>query len=128
MESCKAPIKALVLKPSLQGLEQAASMAAWAEEHGAVAVLSSAFESGVALCHFALLSAMLAPAGTEEDVAQGLGTFTRLSEDVLQPPFADLINSSSEGWQVSTLSCQEALDRSVEALVAAQGCRSNGWC
>ncbi|CAK9116122.1 unnamed protein product [Durusdinium trenchii] len=128
MESCKAPIKALVLKPSLQGLEQAASMAAWAEEHGAVAVLSSAFESGVALCHFALLSAMLVPAGTEEDVAQGLGTFTRLSEDVLQPPFADLINSSSEGWQVSTLSCQEALDRSVEALVAAQGCRSNGWC
>ncbi|CAK9110657.1 unnamed protein product [Durusdinium trenchii] len=64
-----------------------------------------------------------APAGTEEDVAQGLGTFTRLSEDVLQPPFADLINSSSEGWQVSTLSCQEALDRSVEALVAAQGDR-----
>lgn len=119
LESCKAPIKALVLKPSLQGLEQTAAMAKWADEHGAVAVLSSAFESGVALCHFALLASMLAPCWAE-DVAQGFGTFTRLSEDVLEPPFADLVSVGHKGWQVNIGSCQEALDRSVEALVAAR--------
>ena len=51
-------------------------------------MLSSAFESGVALCHFALLAATLGA-----DVAHGLGTFTRLAEDVLQPPFADLVDA-----------------------------------
>eukprot|EP00435_Cladocopium_sp_Y103_P073485 s884_g43.t2 len=119
LENCKAPIKALVLKPSLQGLEQTAAMAKWAEERGAVAVLSSAFESGVALCHFALLASTMAPCWAE-DVAQGFGTFTRLSEDVLEPPFADLVSAGSRGWQVNIGSCQEALDRSVEALVAAR--------
>ena len=63
-------------------------------------MLSSAFESGVALCHFALLAATLSC-----DVAHGLGTFTRLAEDVLQPPFADLI--AKRGWRVSTRSCQK---------------------
>eukprot|EP00438_Fugacium_kawagutii_P018922 Skav209939 [mRNA] locus=scaffold102:337511:352395:+ [translate_table: standard] len=106
LENCKAPIKALVLKPSLQGLEQTAAMAKLAEELGAVCVLSSAFESGVALCHFALLAATLAPAWAA-DVAQGLGTFTRLSEDVLEPPFADLVTVGPRGWQVNSCCCQE---------------------
>ncbi|CAJ1424556.1 unnamed protein product [Effrenium voratum] len=126
LSQCKA-LAALVLKPSLQGLEQTVSIAAWAVEHGARPVLSSAFESGVALCHFALLSATLAPGA----VAQGIGTFARLSEDVLQPPFADLVISGPGGWQVTVVSCQEALDHTVKALVAARGSdarANNGWC
>lgn len=125
LAACRAPIAALVLKPALQGIEQTLDFAAWSLEHGARAVVSSAFESGVALSHFAILAAAMAPAawlpGNGVSACHGLGTFTRLAEDVLCPPFADLVSSYAEGgWRVDTLRCQEALDRTADALVASR--------
>jgi len=130
LEGCKAPIAALILKPALQGLEQTLELARWAQRHGARPVVSSAFESGVALCHFAVLAAaMAAPAWLPESgvsACHGLGTFTRLAEDVLHPPFEDLVRSQRGGsWRVCLLECQGALDRSVDFLVAA---RAAGRC
>jgi len=139
LAECKAPIAALVLKPSLQGIEQTAEFAAWASQHGARPVLSSAFESGVALCHFAILAASTAPTPwlSESSVSDchGLGTFTRLAEDVLQPPFADLVSTGQigRGWQVNVLKCQEALDKTLGALLSSRGsadgepAKANGW-
>jgi len=133
LTKCKAPIAALVLKPSLQGIEQTVAMSMWALEHGAMPVLSSAFESGVALVHFALLGAALVQQPWKGDAGKvhGLGTFTRLKEDVLQPHFADLVTTGEgHGWQVSVPSCQEALDATVQALMASRGSGAhvNGWC
>ncbi|CAE7439841.1 PHYLLO [Symbiodinium sp. CCMP2592] len=133
LTKCKAPIAALVLKPSLQGIEQTVAMSMWALERGAMPVLSSAFESGVALVHFALLGAALVQQPWKGDAGKvhGLGTFTRLKEDVLQPHFADLVTTGEgHGWQVSVPSCQEALDATVQALMASRGSGAhvNGWC
>jgi len=128
---CHAPVAALILKPSLQGLERTLEMAGWAVEHGVRPVLSSAFESGVALCHFSILAASMAPppGAPEMDVSacHGLGTFTHLAEDVLQPPFADLVcNRHGSGWGVGLLGCQEALDHTADALVQVRALAPRG--
>eukprot|EP00929_Paragymnodinium_shiwhaense_P000413 TRINITY_DN100664_c0_g1_i1.p1 TRINITY_DN100664_c0_g1~~TRINITY_DN100664_c0_g1_i1.p1 ORF type:complete len:1916 (+),score=243.19 TRINITY_DN100664_c0_g1_i1:96-5843(+) len=129
LEGCTMPVAALVLKPALQGFEHIVALAAWALEKGARPIISSAFESGVALCHYALLAASLTPpAGSSEPrvlPSHGLGTFTRLAEDVLDPPFADLIQQQTadtgpanhqSGWFLSLLACQAALDNTADAL------------
>jgi len=123
--SCKVSFGALVLKPALQGLEQTMELGALAVKIGAQPVISSAFESGVALCHFAILAASMAPspwaASTGVSAFHGLGTFTRIAEDALCPPFADLACRCGREWRVNLLECQAALDRTVDSLVA-QGC------
>lgn len=123
LASCQAPIAALILKPALQGVERTFELAGWATRRGACAVISSAFESGVALAHYTLLAGAMAspPSAPASGVSafHGLGTFTRLAEDVLQPPFADLISSRHGGWNADTLRCQAALDRTADALFAA---------
>jgi len=117
LEGSEAFIGALILKPTLQGLDKTIQLANWAARKGHKAVLSSCFESGIALGHLAILASILADPW--EEVSHGLGTFTRLSEDVLQPPFSDLVSAKgSKGWQVSTLSCKEASDSYADALVA----------
>lgn len=126
LEACKAPMAALILKPALQGMEQTATLSAWAASHNIRPVLTSAFESGVAMCHFAMLASALEPPAWAEvgHVApcHGLGTFTRLAEDVLCPPFAELVEKGGRfGWHVDPLACQEALDRTVDALILGRG-------
>jgi len=119
-------IAAVLLKPALQGLERTMELSSWALEHGVRPVLTSAFESGVALCHFAILAATISPQPwvpmDAVSASHGLGTFDRLAEDVLRPPFADLVRGRA-GWQVNALQCQEALHRTVDALVYARGGR-----
>jgi hypothetical protein len=63
------------------------TLAALAEEQGKLAVLTSAFESGVAHSFLSLVAAALPGAS----VAHGLSTFERLERDAFQPPFADLV-------------------------------------
>lgn len=135
LAACGAPVAALILKPALQGLERTLELAAWAAAHGARPVLSSAFESGVALCHFSILAASMVPQPwlpeTGVSACHGLGTFTHLAEDVLSPPFADLVyNRHGSGWGADLLRCQDALDRTVDALVSARAgaARSGAHC
>jgi len=125
LATCEAPIAALILKPSLQGLERTLDLARWALARGVRPVLSSAFESGVALCHLAVLAASMAPQPwlpeTRVSGYHGLGTFTHLAEDVLLPPFADLVrHGRTDGWCADLLRCQEALDRTADALVGTR--------
>jgi len=129
LAGCRAPIAALVLKPALQGLEETATLAAKGLKQGRRPILTSAFESGVALSHFSLLAAALAPgsgdAGLgcgdwEVSASHGMGTFTRLAEDVLDPPFADLVESRrGYGWYIDAMRCQEALTRTADALASS---------
>lgn len=137
LEACQAPIAALVLKPALQGLEQTMSLATWCVARGARPVVSSAFESGVALSHFAILAGAMAPPPwlpeNRVSASHGLGTFTRLAEDVLCPPFADMVSSqNSGGWRVDLLRCREALDCTADALAAARESQpkalGQAWC
>jgi len=125
LADCNAPIAALILKPALQGLENTMELAEWARIRGIQPVLSSAFESGVALCHFAILAGAMTWDATGlahgNSACHGLGTFTRMAEDVLCPPFADLVRSwHGKGWYVDVLRCQESLDRTVDALLDAR--------
>jgi len=125
LADCNAPIAALILKPALQGLENTMELAEWALARGIQPVLSSAFESGVAMCHFAILAGSMTGGATSLahgiSACHGLGTFTRLAEDVLNPPFADLVRSwHGKGWHVDVLRCQEALDSTADALLFAR--------
>eukprot|EP00927_Polykrikos_kofoidii_P040014 TRINITY_DN34289_c0_g2_i1.p1 TRINITY_DN34289_c0_g2~~TRINITY_DN34289_c0_g2_i1.p1 ORF type:complete len:347 (+),score=71.62 TRINITY_DN34289_c0_g2_i1:139-1041(+) len=124
---CEAPLAAIVLKPAIQGLEKTMELAAWAGCRGLRSVLSSSFESGIALSHFAILASAVSPPAwqqmsSETSSSHGIGTFTRLAEDVLMPPFADLVSQSGgscqRGWRVDAVRCQQALDRTADALVA----------
>ena len=81
---------ALATKPTLLGgIEKTMTLAALAEEHGKLAVLTSAFESGVVHSFLSLVAAALPGAS----VAHGLSTFERLERDAFQPPFADLVRT-----------------------------------
>jgi len=80
----------LVLKPTLLGgIEKTMMLASLAEEQGKLAVLTSAFESGVAHSFLSLVAAALPGAS----VAHGLSTFERLERDAFQPPFADHVRA-----------------------------------
>jgi o-succinylbenzoate synthase len=121
LEGCASLLKAVLLKPALQGLEKCSGLATWALCRGLRPVVSSAFESGVALSHFAILSSTMlwAPWEAQSNVSasHGLGTYSRLEEDVLCTPFADLVRHTAAGWQVDVLHCRAALDETVDALV-----------
>ncbi|KAL4281360.1 hypothetical protein GQ457_03G011440 [Hibiscus cannabinus] len=86
-------IVALVIKPTvIGGFERAAIIARWAHRLGKMAVISAAFESGLALsayivfsCYLDLLNAdtcKLMNSNLVPSVAHGLGTYRWLEEDV----------------------------------------------
>ncbi|XP_022992379.1 protein PHYLLO, chloroplastic isoform X2 [Cucurbita maxima] len=90
-------IVAIVIKPSvIGGFENAALVARWAQQHGKMAVVSSAFESGVGLSGYIHLSCYLELQNAEirklmdiqpaPSIAHGLGTFRWLDEDVTVNP------------------------------------------
>lgn len=73
-------VKALVLKPTVLGLEKAVRLARKARENGIVPVISSTFESGFGLISLAQVAAAVQPEG----VPSGLDTYEWLDEDVLR--------------------------------------------
>ncbi|XP_039036473.1 protein PHYLLO, chloroplastic-like [Hibiscus syriacus] len=86
-------IVALVIKPTvIGGFERAAIIARWAQRQGKLAVISAAFESGLALSAYILFSCYLDWQNADtcklmnnnlvSSVAHGLGTFRWLEEDV----------------------------------------------
>lgn len=90
-------IVALVIKPTvIGGFEKAAMIAQWAHIQGKMAVISAAFESGLALSAYILFSCYLdlqnadtcklmnySPASS---VAHGFGTYRWLEEDITTDP------------------------------------------
>ncbi|KAK6931406.1 Thiamine pyrophosphate enzyme, C-terminal TPP-binding [Dillenia turbinata] len=90
-------VVAVVIKPSVVGgFETAAMIAKWAQQKGKMAVISSAYETGLGLCsyiqfsHFLdLQNAEICKATNKENgrhVAHGLGTYQWLKEDVMSEP------------------------------------------
>ncbi|KAE8667675.1 Menaquinone biosynthesis protein, putative isoform 2 [Hibiscus syriacus] len=86
-------IVALVIKPTvIGGFERAAIIARWAQRQGKLAVVSAAFESGLALSAYIVFSCYLDWQNADTcklmnnnlvpSVAHGLGTFRWLEEDV----------------------------------------------
>ncbi|UCD62692.1 MAG: o-succinylbenzoate synthase [Candidatus Zixiibacteriota bacterium] len=76
------PVKAVVVKPTLLGLERAACFARSAREHGITAVISSSFESSLGLYTLAALSEALNQSG----VACGLDTLDWFAQDLCREP------------------------------------------
>lgn len=88
-------VVALVIKPNVVGgFENAALMAHWAHRNGKMAVISSAFESGLALSAYIQFSRYLdlqyedayrfmKTKGSTSRVAHGLGTYRWLKDDVI---------------------------------------------
>ncbi|KAI3796239.1 hypothetical protein L1987_38906 [Smallanthus sonchifolius] len=92
-------IVAVVIKPSfVGGFEKAALIARWAQQQGKMAVVSAAFESGLALSAYVQFSCFLEMQNAELckimnnepalPVAHGLGTYKWLKEDVTTKPFS----------------------------------------
>jgi len=76
--------KAIVLKPCFAGgLEETVRYIRWAVREGIAPVLSSAFNSGIALAGLAQIAAVFTP----KDIAMGLDTFRWLQQDLLVKPF-----------------------------------------
>lgn len=85
LPSIQKHVQALVLKPAvIGGIGRTMELIALARQHGIQAVLSSAFETGVALSFYSCLAAI---ANTSES-ACGLDTYKHLACDVLEQPFA----------------------------------------
>ena len=80
---------ALILKPTLLGVERCAHLALLAAQHGKACVFTSAFESGVAHAHVTLLAAVFGGAS----VAHGLSTYERLAADLTEPAFASSVHA-----------------------------------
>lgn len=74
-------IGAVVLKPSLLGLERSMQFARFARSRGLKVVVSAMFESSVAISHLARFAATVMDPRT----AAGLDTISWLSDDVLAP-------------------------------------------
>ncbi|KAI7754357.1 hypothetical protein M8C21_006045 [Ambrosia artemisiifolia] len=103
-------IVAVVIKPSfVGGFEKAALIARWAQQQGKMAVVSAAFESGLALSAYVQFSCFLEMQNAElckimknepaSRVAHGLGTYKWLKEDVTAEPFCirrDAVNGFME--------------------------------
>ncbi|KAL4586503.1 hypothetical protein LXL04_011139 [Taraxacum kok-saghyz] len=93
-------IVAVVIKPSfVGGFEKAAFIARWAHQHGKMAVVSAAFESGISLSAYVQFSYFLKMQNNNirkimneelpvSDVAHGLGTYKWLKEDVITNSFS----------------------------------------
>ena len=87
---------AFVLKPAVLGLEMSLRLARLARaELGVGAVFSSSFDSGVGLAYTSFLAAL---SDTIESTASvfphGVGTFTLIGADTIQPPFASYVNDA----------------------------------
>ncbi|CAN0923899.1 Protein PHYLLO, chloroplastic [Linum grandiflorum] len=75
-------IVAVVIKPGVVGgFEKAALIARWAQKEGKMAVVSAAFESGLALSTYALFSRYLEMHHGSLSIAHGLGTYRWLTQD-----------------------------------------------
>lgn len=88
---------ALVLKPSLLGLELSIRLARFARKDlGIGAVFTSSFDSGVGLAFASFLASLSDASPAKEGVIQyshGLGTFSLLADDCLSPSFGSYVNS-----------------------------------
>lgn len=92
MSSCAA----LVLKPSLLGVELSMRLARFTRKDLGISVaFTSSFDTGVGLAFAAFLASLsessLAKGGTKA-LAHGLGTFRMLSDDCISPPFASYVD------------------------------------
>ncbi|CAJ1955113.1 unnamed protein product [Cylindrotheca closterium] len=91
---------ALILKPSLLGLELSLRLARAAKiELNVGAVFTSAFENGVGLSFIAFLASLSDQTGGRETTrlfSHGLGTFEMLSADCLSPNFASYVNTKGQ--------------------------------
>jgi O-succinylbenzoate synthase len=76
-------LRALVVKPSLHGLNKSIELISWAYRAGKYAVVSAMYESGVGIRQLAALAAAKTPG-----VAAGLDTYSRLLGDVAMPRVA----------------------------------------
>jgi O-succinylbenzoate synthase len=77
-------LHAIVIKPSVSGsVEKTIDLCLWAREKNLIPVISSTFDSGVALSFVAQLAAVFTAPGT----AMGLDTYKWLKEDLLATPF-----------------------------------------
>ena len=98
---------ALVLKPSLLGMELSMRLARMAHnELGIGAVFSSSFDSGVGLAYTAFLAAAAdesAPSLNKTRLPHGIGTFSMLAGDTLSPPFASYVTKQGR-LKVASLS------------------------
>jgi O-succinylbenzoate synthase len=80
--SSLTPLKAIVVKPTLYGVEKAIRFARSASAVGITPVISSAFESGIGLGFLAHMAAAL----NVDDIAVGLDTMDWFEEDLLSQP------------------------------------------
>ncbi|KAL3938565.1 MAG: hypothetical protein SGBAC_006544 [Bacillariaceae sp.] len=91
---------ALVLKPSLLGLELSLRLARAAKnELNIGAVFTSSFDTGVGLSYAAFLASLSDQSGGRESTrlfAHGLGTFEMLGADCLSPSFASYVNTKGQ--------------------------------
>ena len=75
-------LKAIVIKPTLLGFEQALRFARAAQDKGVTPVISSAFESSLGLATLASMAAVIDNGRTPA----GLDTLAWLKDDLLEPP------------------------------------------
>mmetsp|Transcript_34261 Transcript_34261/g.83098 ORF Transcript_34261/g.83098 Transcript_34261/m.83098 type:complete len:2335 (+) Transcript_34261:208-7212(+) len=91
---------ALVLKPSLLGLELSLRLARAAKnELNVGAVFTSSFDTGVGLSYTAFLASLSDQSGGRESTrlfSHGLGTFKMLSADCLSPSFASYVTTKGQ--------------------------------
>ena len=87
---------ALILKPSLLGLELSLQLAKLArKELGIGAVFTSSFDSGVGLAYTSFLATLSDSISGQQAMAKyahGLGTYCMLDEDCLSPPFESYVS------------------------------------
>ncbi len=87
---------ALILKPSLLGLETSLRLARFArEELGMGAVFTSSFDSGIGLAYASFLATVSDASSRDKDVPlypHGLSTFDLMSSDSISPSFASYVS------------------------------------
>lgn len=86
---------AIVLKPSLIGLERSIILSKIAHEAGVGAVFTSTFDSGVGLSFISFVAGLSDSLGKGKSkiYSHGLSTFSKLMGDTLTPPFGSYVNS-----------------------------------
>ncbi|GLU04852.1 hypothetical protein SLE2022_219810 [Rubroshorea leprosula] len=115
-------IVALVIKPTvIGGFERAALIARWAQMHGKMAVISSAFESGLSLSSYILFSYHLELQNAEickvmdrksaPSIAHGLGTYSWLEEDLTTSPLGICQNPSTGYVEASVAKANRLLQK-----------------
>lgn len=85
LPSVQEHVQAWVIKPAVVGgIARTVELLALARQHGIQAVLSSAFETSVALSFYACLASV----ANADDIACGLDTYKHLASDIAEQPFA----------------------------------------